>query len=106
MQRLKAQWKSWLLVNGDGLGEASIKTGIFQGDSFLPLLFVIALTFLSIILNKSAIAIKPQKYLPGHHTYSLCIDDMKQYEKNTICNRIASQISSTYIAKTLQRSLD
>ena len=36
-------WKTNLYANSQHLGSVSIKRGIFQGDSFSPLLFVITL---------------------------------------------------------------
>ena len=47
-------WKTQLTACGKDLGEASIRRGIFQGDSLSPLLFVIAMLPLNSVLNKSA----------------------------------------------------
>ena len=44
-------WKRLLTSNGDTLGEVSIQLGIFQGDSFSALLFIIILMLLSMTLN-------------------------------------------------------
>ena len=37
---------------GESLGDVQIKRGIFQGDSLSPLLFVLALTPMSMVLRK------------------------------------------------------
>ena len=37
------QWKLSLTSNGEDLGEVDMKRGIFQGDSILPLLFVLSM---------------------------------------------------------------
>ena len=45
-------WGTVLTSNGENLGKVEIKRGIFQGDSFSPLLFVMAMIPLTIILRK------------------------------------------------------
>ena len=42
-----------LIACNESLGEVNIRRGIFQGDSFSPLLFVVVLIPLSIIVNKT-----------------------------------------------------
>ena len=46
------KWKTNLYADGKILGSVPIRKGIFQGDSFSPLLFVIALLPLTHILEK------------------------------------------------------
>ena len=49
----KGRWITELIACNERLGEVDIKTGIFQGDSFSPLLFIVVLIPLSIILNET-----------------------------------------------------
>ena len=46
------KWKVMLCPGNSELGGVEIKRGIFQGDSFSPLVFVLALITLSLILRK------------------------------------------------------
>ena len=46
------QWRLSLTTNGEDLGEVNVRRGIFQGDSLLPLLFVLSMVPLSLILKK------------------------------------------------------
>ena len=46
-------WKMDLTCNNQSLGGVDIKRGILQGDSLLPLLFVICLISFTVILHKS-----------------------------------------------------
>ena len=45
-------WNTLLFSNGSMLGKVNIKRGIFQGDSFSPLLFILAIIPLTMILRK------------------------------------------------------
>ena len=45
------QWKLLLTSNGEDIGEVDVKRKIFQGDSLLPLLFVLTIALLSLILR-------------------------------------------------------
>ena len=49
----KEAWRTELIACNESLGEVDIRRGIFQGDSFSPLLFVVVLMPLSIILNEA-----------------------------------------------------
>ena len=44
-------WRTELTSCGESLGDVQIKRGIFQGDSLSPLLFVLALTPMSMVLR-------------------------------------------------------
>ena len=48
----KETWRTNLRACNESLWEVNIRRGIFQGDSFFPLLFVVVLIPLSIILNQ------------------------------------------------------
>ena len=50
------KWKVVLCSGNSELGEVEIKRGIFQGDSLLPLVFVLALIPLGLILIKAKAA--------------------------------------------------
>ena len=52
LQKSMQQWRLSLTAYGEDLGEVNGKRGIFQGDSLLPLLFVLSMVPLSLILNK------------------------------------------------------
>ena len=49
----KETWITELIGCNESLGEVDIGRGIFQGDSFSPLLFVVVLIPLPIILNET-----------------------------------------------------
>ena len=51
-QKSMQQWRLSLIANGEDLGEVNMKRDIFQGDSLLPLLFVLGMVPLSFILKK------------------------------------------------------
>ena len=53
LDQSKRNWKRVLTSNGGTLGEVSIQFGIFQGDSFSALLFIIILMLLSMTLNNT-----------------------------------------------------
>ena len=46
------KWGTLLSSNGNELGKVDIRRGIFQGDSFSPLLFVMAMITLTMILRQ------------------------------------------------------
>ena len=79
-EKSKDKWKTELTACGEGLGEVDIRRGIFQGDSFSPLLFVIVLIPLSIILNETGIGYETSKNERLNHL--LFMDDLKLYAKN------------------------
>ena len=45
-------WRADLISDKNVFGEVRIKKGVFQGDSLSPLLFLLALTPLTLILRK------------------------------------------------------
>ena len=49
----KETWRTELITCNESLGEVDMRRGIFLGDSFSTLLFVVALIPLSIILNET-----------------------------------------------------
>ena len=71
-----------MLFSGNSeLGEVEIKRGIFQGDSLSPLVFVLALTPLSLVLKmaKAAYEFSESKEKINH---LLFMDDLKLYSPN------------------------
>ena len=81
LQKSMEQWRLSLTTNGEDLGEVNEKSEIFQGDSLLPLLFVLSMVPLSLILKKENAFYKwgKKEYKSSH---SLFIDDLKLYAKH------------------------
>ena len=52
LKKSMQQWMLALTSNGESLGDVDVKGGVFQGDSLLPLLFVLSMVPLSLILRK------------------------------------------------------
>ena len=75
------KWKTELTCNGQSLGKVNIKRGIFQGDSFSPLLFIMAMIPLTIILKGSehGFRFKNQRQNVNHLFF---MDDLKVYGKD------------------------
>ena len=71
--------KRVLTPNGDTLGEVSIQRGIFQGDSFSPLPFIIIFVLLSMTLNNTIYGYLLSIETPINHL--LFMDDLKFYDK-------------------------
>ena len=61
------------------INECKIKRGIFQGDSFSPLIFCLAMAPLSRILKRAKIGFESNGKIISHLKY---IDDLKMYAKN------------------------
>jgi len=75
-----ADWRTELTANGKGLGEVSIRRGIFQGDSLSPLLFIMVMIPLSMLLRRENLGYRfgPDRKLMNH---LLFMDDLKLYGK-------------------------
>ena len=76
----KETWRTELIACNESLGEVDIRRGIFQGDSFSPLLFVVVLIPLSIILNKTDLGYVTSRNQKLNHL--LFMDDLKLYAKS------------------------
>ena len=75
------KWKTNLYADGKLLGSVPIRRGIFQGDSFSPLLFVIALLPLTHILRETGMGYQLEKNgAKVNHLFFM--DDLKLYGKN------------------------
>ena len=75
------KWRVMLCVGNSELGEVDIKRGIFQRDSSSPLVFILALTPLSLILKKA----KATYEFLGSNVkinHLLFMDDLKLYSRN------------------------
>ena len=72
------KWKVMLYSGNSELSEVEIKRGIFQGDSLSPLVFVLALTPLSLILRKAASEFSESK----EKINLLFMDDLKLYSRS------------------------
>ena len=75
------KWKTDVHANRKLLGLVSIRRGIFQGDSFSPLLFVIALPPLTHILRETEMGYQLEKD-EAKVNYLVFMDDLKLYGKN------------------------
>ena len=73
-------WRMELIECNESLGEVDIRRGIFQGDSFSPLLFVVVLIALSIILNKTDLEYETSRNQKLNHL--LFMDDLKLHAKS------------------------
>ena len=81
LQKSMQQKRLSLTANGEDLGEVNVKRGIFQGDSLLPLLFVLSMVPLSLILKKVNACYKwgKKEYKSNH---LLFMNDLKLYAKS------------------------
>ena len=75
----KKTWRIKIIACDENLGEVDIRRGIFQGDSFSPLFFVIVLISLSIILNETDLGYVTSRNQKLNHL--LFMDDLKLYVK-------------------------
>ena len=75
------RWKTKLYADGKLLGSVPISRGIFQGDSFSPLLFVITLLPLTHILRDTGMGYQLEKN-EAKVSHLSFMDDLKLYGKN------------------------
>ena len=75
------EWKLSLTSNGEDLGEVDVKRGIFQGESILPLLFVLSMLSLSLILRKVNASYEWEKVEYKLHQL-LFMDDLELFSKS------------------------
>ena len=87
------KWKTNLYADGKHLGVVPIKRGIFQGDSFSPLLFVIALLPLTHVLREADMGYQMEKN--GEKVNHLFfMDDLKLYGNSD--NQIDSLVRTVW----------
>ena len=73
-------WSTELFCNNSHLGKVIINRGIFQGDSFSPMLFVIALIPITLVLRKINMGYKLSKDGPViNHMFFI---DLKLFARN------------------------
>ena len=84
-------WHTQLFCGGQYLGNVDIQCGIFLGDSFSPMLFVLCLSPLTMILCKctSGYLLGEDHILVSHLLY---LDNLKLYGRN---NREIQSLIST-----------
>ena len=75
------KWKTNLYPDGKLLGSVPIRRGIFQGDSFSPLLFEITLLPLTHVLREIGMGYQLEKN-GAKVNHLFCMEDLKLYEKN------------------------
>ena len=90
-------WRTTIFSGGKQLGTVEIKRGIFQGDAFSPLLFVIALIPLSMALRESGMGYKLGKTGPTIN-HLLFMVDIKLFAKND--NEIDSLVHTVRICSS------
>ena len=87
-------WSTDLFCNNSHLGNVKIRRGIFQGDSFSPMLFIIALIPLTLVLRKINMGYKLSKDGPMiNHMFFM--DDLKLFAKSE--NEIDSLVQSVQL---------
>ena len=79
----KETWRTELIVCNESLGEV-VRRGIFQGDSFSPLLFAAVLIPLSIILNEIDLGYVTRICRNQKLNHHLLMDDLMMYAKSEI----------------------
>ena len=91
LRQSMSYWKTKLFANGTFLGTVKIKRGIFQGDAFSPLLFVIALIPLTYILRETNMGYQLKKG-GSNINHMLFMDDMKIFGKSD--NEVDSMVKT------------
>ena len=79
----KETWRTELIVCNESLGEV-VRRGIFQGDSFSPLLFAAVLIPLSIILNEKGLGYATRICRNQKLNHHLLMDNLMMYAKSEI----------------------
>ena len=87
-------WKTMLTPAGKELAEVHIRRGIFQGDSQLPLLFVICLIPMSLVLRKVKAGYSFGNDKPKVN-HLLFMDDIKLFGRSSI--EIDKLVSTVYL---------
>ena len=75
-----SNWSTNLFCNNTLLGNVKIERGIFQGDSFSPILFVIVLIPITLVLRKINMGYKFGKEAPSIN-HMLFMDDLKLFAR-------------------------
>ena len=79
LKQAMTHWKTELTFANTLLGTIDINCGIFQGDSFSPLLFIVSLILLGLLLCRSNLGYKLSSgYVINHLLY---MDDLKLYSR-------------------------
>ena len=81
MTQAMVLWHTQLICGDQYLGTVDIQCGIFQGDSFSPLLFIMCLLPLTMILRKcsNGYHLGDEHMIINHLLY---LDDLKLYGRN------------------------
>ena len=81
MAHVMMQWRTKLFCGDMFLGAVRIRHGIFQGDSFSPLLFIMCLFPLMMILRRcsSGYRLGSKNVIVNHLLY---LDDLNFYGRN------------------------
>ncbi|KAI2795587.1 hypothetical protein BLOT_016634 [Blomia tropicalis] len=81
VSRMLIHQNTELMINQESIGNAKIESGIMQGDSLSPLLFVIAMEPLSRVLNNNCeqVEIRQSNFKRNHLSF---IDDIKLLAKD------------------------
>ena len=74
----KETWRTEVIACNESLGKAEIRRGIFQGDSFSLLLFVVVLIPLSVFLNQAGLGYVTSRNQKLNDL--LFMDDLNLYE--------------------------
>ena len=75
------QWNTELTAGNQRLGNVKIKSGIFEGDSLSPLLFVLVVIPLTLVLRQTKVSYEVKK-VGKKINHLLFMDDLKLFPKN------------------------